>query len=107
SVTVRTAMLYLTQLDKESEITAAIKSLVQMGVKFYYKNNEYPKPQIQLSDFYLLQNDEKTKKLSLLIHNSGNTWLDGTIYYELLNLDTREIIKIGKTDFFSLPADKQ
>lgn len=107
SITVRTAMLYLTQLDKKNLVPNAIKALVEMGVKIYYKNNEYPNPQIRLSNFNLVKNDSKTKRLKLCLQNTGNIWLDGTIYYELLNLDTREMIRLGKTEFFSLPSDKQ
>jgi P pilus assembly chaperone PapD len=105
SIPVRTAMLYLTQLDKEGETSSTLKTLIQMGVKIYYRNNEYPKPQILLTNFDLVKSDQKTKKLRLFIHNVGNTWLDGTIQYKLLNLDTREMIRLGKTEFFSLPSD--
>lgn len=104
NMTVRTAMLYLTQLDKENIVPAAIKTLVQMGVKIYYKNSEYPLPQVQLSNFNIIKKEQKSQ-LHLSLNNTGNTWLDGHINYQLLNLDTGEIIKIGKTEFFSLPAD--
>jgi len=104
SITVRTAMLYLTQLEQEDMIPSAIKTLIQMGIKLYYKNNEYPLPQIQLSNFNIVKNAQKSQ-LQLSLYNTGNTWLDGIVHYNLLNLDTREMIKIGKTIFFSLPAD--
>jgi hypothetical protein len=107
SITVRTAMLYLTQLDKENIVPTAIKALVQIGVKIYYKNNNPSKSEIQLSDFNFEQNRKEGNRLKLLIHNTGNIWLDGTIHFNLLDLNTREMIRLGKSEFFSLPADKQ
>lgn len=109
SIPVRTAMLYLAQINKVNTniASSAIKMFVQMGIKIYYKNSGYPMPEIQLSNFSLVGRNQENKSLKLSFHNKGNIWLDGNIQYELLNLDTREMIKLGKTEFFSLPADKQ
>src|SRR5690606_31820711 len=101
SIPVRTAMLYLAQINKVNINTAssAINMFVQMGIKIYYKNSEYPMPEIQLSNFNLVGRNQENKSLKLSFHNKGNIWLDGIIQYELLNLDTREMIKLGKTEF--------
>lgn len=108
NIPVRTAMLYLTQLSRDQEQNQAfIQTLVQMGIKVYYKNNEYPQPKIDLSNFSLNQSTHGTKDLKLSISNKGNIWLDGKIHYELFNLETREMIKLHEVEFFSLPYDKQ
>lgn len=108
NIPVRTAMLYLTQLSRDKEQNQAfIQTLVQMGIKVYYKNEEYPEPKIDLGNFSLDQADHGTKDLKLSIHNRGNIWLDGKIHYELFNLETREMIKLDGIEFYSLPDDRQ
>lgn len=108
NIPVRTSMLYLTQLNRnEEQNQAAIQALVQMGVKVYYKNDEYPEPKIELGNFSLDQSTHEAKNLKLSIHNRGNIWLDGKIHYELFNLETREMIKLDGIEFYSLPDDKQ
>lgn len=109
-VTVHTAMLYLTQIEKPhiNTTSLAINMVVQVGVKIYYKNKEHTNSELQLSNFKLVKKDpQNNQSLMLSIHNSGNIWLEGVIKYELLNLDTREMIRLGNTEFFTLPADKQ
>ncbi|TCK85129.1 hypothetical protein [Albibacterium bauzanense] len=107
-IPVRTAMLYLTQLSRDKEQSQAfIQTLVQMGIKIYYKNKEYPQPKIDLGNFSLNQSTYGTKDLKLSVANRGNIWQDGKIQYELLNLETREMVKLDEVAFFSLPDDKQ
>lgn len=108
TIPVRTSMLYITQLSgNKGQSQAAIQALVQMGIKIYFKNNEYPEPNIELDNFSLEQTTNEIKSLRLSIYNKGNIWLDGKIHCKLLNLDTREMVKLEGTEFFSLPTDKQ
>ena len=109
-VPVRTAMLYITQLnpgDAKAENGAAIKVTVRMGIKLYQTGNANAKPDIEITNFMPLKKDNITSALKLYLQNTGNIWLEGKINYELLNKQTGKKIKLGTEEFYSLPGDNR
>ena len=109
-IPVRTAMLYITQLnpgDAKAENGAAIKVTVRMGIKIYHTNNTNTVKDIEITDFAALKNDNRISALRLNLENTGSIWLEGKINYELLNKQTGKKIKLDTEDFYSLPGDKR
>jgi len=119
SIPVRTAMLYLTQLnpgDLKAQNGASLKVSVRMGIKVYHSfstNNERDVEVINFTDKKEIQKDSKTGKsteLSLLeinMENTGKIWLEGKVSWELLNQGTGEKTKLQDLSFLSLPGDKR
>lgn len=119
SIPVRTAMIYLTQLnpgDMKAQNGASLKVSVRMGIKVYHSfssNNERDVEVINFTDKKEIQKDSKTGKsteLSLLeinIENTGKIWLEGKVNWELLNQGTGEKTKLQDLSFLSLPGDKR
>jgi P pilus assembly chaperone PapD len=110
NIPVRTAMLYLTQLnpgDAKAENGAAIKVTVRMGIKIYYTTNAMGKPNVEISNFIIRQDDGKINGMKLYVDNNGDMWLNGNIHYDLLNKETGKKYKIPAIEFYSLPGDKR
>ncbi len=110
SVPVRTAMMYLTQLnpgDAKSENGAAIKVTVRMGIKIYYTSLATSKPNMEISNFITRQEDGKINGMKLYVDNNGDMWLNGNIHYDLLNKETGKKYQIAPIEFYSLPGDKR
>jgi P pilus assembly chaperone PapD len=108
AVPIRTAMLYLTQLnpgDATSGSGAAIKVTVRMGIKLYATNNAGGVPDMDITDFVTEEQDGKTTGLKLYVNNTGNIWLDGKINYEVMNKETGKKTKLDFEEFYSLPGD--
>jgi len=110
NVPVRTAMMYLTQLnpgDAKSENGAAIKVTVRMGIKIYYTALATGAPNMEISNFITKQEAGKINGMKLYVDNSGNMWLNGTIHYDLLNKETGKKYQVAPIEFYSLPGDKR
>lgn len=110
NIPVRTAMMYLTQLnpgDAKSENGAAIKVTVRMGIKIYYTTNPVGKPNVEISNFITKQESGKINGMKLYVDNNGDMWLNGTIHYDLLNKETGKKYQVPAIEFYSLPGDKR
>lgn len=113
-IPVRTAMLFLTQLNPGEGRAAdgtSIKVSVRMGIKIYHSFNQAEKRNIEIVNFtdVLPNNDDKNSAgyLELKLSNIGNHWLDGKIKWELLNTQTGEKKRLNDQEFFSLPGDQR
>ncbi len=110
-IPVRTAMLYLTQLnpgDGQTETGAAIKVTVRMGVKVYYTERSQTNTAVEISNFITEQGPGKLPNgLKLYVNNIGDIWLNGTIHYDLLNKNNGKKYQIPEIEFYSLPGDKR
>jgi P pilus assembly chaperone PapD len=107
---VRTAMLYLTQLnpgDGFSEKGAAIKVTVRMGIKIYYTAQTKAKGDVEISNYLAQKKNGKMESLKLYLDNTGSLWVNGTIHYDLLNKETGRKFEIPAIEFYSLPGDKR
>ncbi|WP_118975100.1 fimbrial biogenesis chaperone [Taibaiella koreensis] len=110
SIPVRTAMLYLTQLnpgDGTAQNGAAIKVTVRMGIKIYYTELADAKADMEITNFTTRKNGDKIEALKLYVDNTGTAWLNGTIHYDLLNKETGKKYQIPAQEFYSLPGDKR
>lgn len=111
NVPVRTAMMYLTQLNPGDGGTntqgAAIMVSVRMGIKIYYTHIVSPSPDIEINSFAVEREEGYPVSLKLGFDNIGNGWLDGRIHIELLNQDTGDKYSLEETEFYSMPNDKR
>ena len=109
-VPIHTAMLYLTQLNPSPATTqngAAIKVTVRMAIKVYQTNNPAATPNVEITNFATVEQDKRITDLKLGIDNTGDTWFEGNITYELLNKVTGKKTKLEPEEFYSLPGDKR
>jgi P pilus assembly chaperone PapD len=110
NVPVRTAMLYLTQLnpgDATNENGAAIKVTVRMGVKVYFSSKVNATSDIEITNFTTQEEKNVTKGLRLTFDNTGQMWLNGTIRFDFLNKATGKKHTLTPAEFYSLPGDKR
>ncbi|WP_276349242.1 hypothetical protein [Daejeonella sp. JGW-45] len=114
SIPVNTAMLFLTQLnpgDAKAQDGTSIKVSVRMGVKIYHSFTQAEERDIEVTNFtdILPAKDDKTTGgfLELSLHNTGKTWMEGKVKWELLNTQTGAKTKLDDQDIFSLPGDKR
>ncbi len=108
-IPVHTAMLFLTQLnpgDGRAANGAAIKVSVRMGVKLYHSFSQADERDIEVVDMKDVPDSaNKSGFLELALKNTGKTWLEGKIKWELLNTQTGDKRKLDDQDVFSLPGD--
>jgi len=107
---VRTAMLYLTQLnpgDATNENGAAIKVTVRMGVKVYFTSKVNATPDLEITNFAMLEEKNVKQGLRLSFDNTGQLWLNGTIRFDYLNKGTGKKYSAAPAEFYSLPGDQR
>jgi P pilus assembly chaperone PapD len=114
SIPVNTAMLFLTQLnpgDAKAQDGTSIKVSVRMGVKIYHSFTQAEERDIEVTNFtdILPGKDDKTNGgfLELSLQNTGKSWLEGKVKWEILNTQTGAKTKLEDQDIFSLPGDKR
>ena len=87
NIPVRTAMLYLTQLnpgESKGQNGAAIKVTVRMGVKIYYTSKAGATPDIEITNLTTEQQKDTLKGLRLTFDNTGQLWANGSIKFDFL-----------------------
>lgn len=110
NIPVRTAMLYLTQLNPGDATTsngAAIKVTVRMGIKIYYTANASTRANMEITNFTTVKSGDQISSLKLYADNTGDIWLNGTIHYDILNKETGKKYQVAPLEFYSLPGDKR
>ena len=114
SIPVNTAMLFLTQLnpgDAKAQDGTSIKVSVRMGVKIYHSFTQAEERDIEVTNFTDIlpakDNKENGGFLELSLQNTGKTWLEGKVKWEILNTQTGTKTKLDDQDVFSLPGDKR
>ncbi|WP_374164702.1 hypothetical protein [Arcticibacter sp. MXS-1] len=114
TVPVHTALLYVTQLNHGTATTntgAAIRVTVRMGVKLYHSFRMTDEKDVEIKDF--ADREERTpahlckRYLDLQFNNTGKSWIEGTIKWELFNEQSGQKTKLDPTDFYSLPGDSR
>lgn len=110
NIPVKTAMLYLTQLnpgDGKNENGAAIKVTVRMGIKVYYTSKVGAAPDVEITNLVTNQAKDTVNGLRLSFDNTGQLWANGTIKFEYLNKATGKKYTSTPAEFYSLPGDKR
>lgn len=106
-IPVHTALLYITQMNPTDDVTNAganIKVNVRSAVKVYHRTLASKNKKIDIQN--LIYNKE-TKNIDLLFENQGNTWIDGSIFVDLLQSQTGKQIRLTPTVFYTLPGNKR
>ena len=111
-IPVHTAMLFLTQLnpgDSKSQNGSPIKVSVRMGVKLYHAFTPNQERKMEVLNFIDKpdQNGKGPGFLELELQNSGKSWLESKIKWELLNTQTGEKQKLLDQESYSLPGDQR
>jgi hypothetical protein len=112
NIPVHTAMLFLTQLnpgDSRAANGTTIKVSVRMGVKLYHSFSQQEDRNIDVINFrdIVAAKEASPGFLELQLSNTGKTWLEGKVKWELLNTQTGEKKKLDDQDIFSLPGDSR
>lgn len=114
SIPVHTAMLFLTQLnpgDAKAKDGSSIKVSVRLGVKIYHSFSQVEERDMEVINFTAILPAKEDKStggfLELNLENTGKTWLEGKVKWELLNTQTGIKTKLDDQDIFSLPGDKR
>jgi hypothetical protein len=109
-IPVHTAMLFLTQLNP-GEVTTkngtSIKVTVRMGIKLYHAFSKDDERNLAVINFKDILPSNNSGFLELELNNTGKTWLDTKIKWELINTQTGAKLKLEDQDFYSLPGDKR
>lgn len=106
SIPVRTAMLYVTQLNPREGVDkngANIRIAIRSGIKIYQTLPKDHLPDIELTNLEYM--GKENNRLTLSYENIGNLWLEGKIAVELLNQDTGKKTKLEVIPFYSMPND--
>lgn len=109
-VPVHTAMLFLTQLNPGEMTTkngTSIKVTVRMGIKLYHAFSNGEEKNLEVLNFRDILPSNDSGFLELELANTGKTWLDTKIKWELLNTQTGAKVKLDDQDVYSLPGDKR
>lgn len=108
SVPVRTAMLYVTQLNPRDDVDedgATIRISVRSGIKLYQRAPGVVPAAIDITNFRLDESQTGRPKLILHYANVGKIWADGVISVDLLNQETGQTIRIPDLRYYSMPGD--
>lgn len=109
SVPVHTAMLYVTQLNPRDGVDqdgANIRIAVRTGIKLYQRKLGNNTPNIEITNFKIIDIEED-KAASLFFENTGATWADGRISFELFNQATGETTALTNANLYTMPGDKR
>ncbi|RAV30127.1 fimbrial biogenesis chaperone [Sinomicrobium soli] len=104
SIPVRTAMLYVTQMnpvDDVDEKGGKIKVSVRSGVKLYYRKNVPGERKLEICD---MQYDKENRNIHLFFENKGNIWTDGIAYTDLVNTGNGKKETLPHVVFYTLPG---
>ena len=110
-IPVHNAMVFLTQLnpgDAKTPDGTSIKVSVRMGVKLYHAFSQVEERDIDIVNMKDVPgNSADSGYLEMVFKNTGKSWIEGKIKWELLNTQTGEKKKLEEQDFFSLPGDQR
>lgn len=108
-IPVHTAMLFLTQLnpgDARAADGTSLKVTVRMGVKLYHSFTPTEVRDIEILDLKDVKDSSNTAgMLEMTLKNTGKSWLEGKIKWELLNTQNGDKRKLEDQDIYSLPGD--
>lgn len=116
AIPVRTAMVFLTQLNPSSSSPVAggagVKVALQVGTKIYHSFSEKNDPWVEITNFTDLPGDTakatvRQHQLELTVENKGTGWVEGKIDTELFSKASGKKIKLEIIPFYSLPGDKR
>jgi hypothetical protein len=110
SVSVRTAMILITQLnpaDVKTTHGAAIQVSIRSGTKVYHSFFPEDTRDIEIMDFKksIPASEDIRTTLQLTISVTGKLWVEGNILTELLNMGSGEKTKLPDTQFYALPGN--
>lgn len=102
---VRTAMLYITQMNPVDGVDArgaSIRINVRQGIKIYRKGLQPEQKQLEIVQMSL---DREKKMIGLDFHNNGNIWVNGLLKTTLFNRTIGEEVSLGEIEFYTMPGD--
>jgi hypothetical protein len=106
---VHNAMVFLTQLNPGTAKTAdgtSIAVSVRMGVKLYHSFTTAEERDIDIIAMKdVAATGDQPAYLEMTWKNTGRSWLEGKVKWELLNMQTGQKQKLEEQDIFSLPGD--
>jgi hypothetical protein len=110
SVLVRTAMIFVTQLnpaDVKTTCGAAIQVSIRSGTKVYHSFFPDDSGDIEIMDFKksIPASEDIKTTLQLTISISGKLWVEGEIAIEMLNMESGQKTKLSDVRFHALPGD--
>lgn len=110
SIPVRTAMIFLTQLnpaDVKTTHGAAIQVSIRSGTKVYHSFFPEDSRDIEIMNFKksIPASEDIRTTLQLTISVTGKLWVEGHIITELLNMESGKTTKLADTWFYALPDD--
>lgn len=110
-IPVHNAMIFFTQLnpgDARAGDGTAIKVTVRMGVKIYHSFVQAEERDIDVINLRDVRDTGRNQGfLELALKNTGKSWLEGKVKWELLNTQTGEKRKLEDQEFYSLPGDNR
>lgn len=103
---VHTALLFITQTNPVDsfEQGALVKVSLRSGVKIYHRYNTPANPSIEFNDYRF---EKKARHLDLSLQNTGNTWTDGTVITELVNVNDGTKYELADQIIYTLPGDRR
>ena len=112
SVPVRTAMIFLTQLNTQSVQSAngaSIQVNIRSGIKVYHSFSSNEIKDIDVINFRRVKSAETDSQttLELTLLMKGEMWLDGDIKTRIMNMQTGEMNEIPEIRYYALPGDKR
>ncbi|HMR18709.1 MAG TPA: hypothetical protein PKA53_05380 [Sphingobacterium sp.] len=110
SVPVRTAMLFVTQLNPRAGAErdgANIRLAVRTGIKIYHRFIGKDQEDIEITNLRYLALDSMGQFLELSYGVTGNIWLQGQIRAEFLNQADGKKTIVDNLAFYCMPGDKR
>jgi hypothetical protein len=112
SVTVRTAMIFLTQLNTQSVQSAngaSIQVNIRSGIKVYHSLSNNETIDVDVINFRRVKSEEADSltNLELTLVMKGEMWLEGDITTMIMNMQTGEMNNIPEIRYYALPGDKR
>lgn len=107
SVTVHTAMLYITQMNPVNDVDekgANIKVSVRSGIKLFHRK---PIPRDRKININNLSWRKSNNEIQLEFKNEGNVWIEGTVKSYLFDKSTGKEITLDNISFYTMPEDNR
>ena len=113
-IPVRTAMVFLTQLNATPTAAAngaSVRVALQVGTKIYHSFSEHNDPSVVVTNFTDMAPDSngsaRQQQLELTLENNGQGWVEGSIETELFNQATGKKTRLEEIPLYSLPGDRR
>lgn len=107
TIAAHTALLFVTQMNPVNDVDykgTNIKVSVRSGIKIFHKTVNAKNKKVEIRN---LQFDKEQKNIILSFDNTGAIWCDGTIYTDLVNMETGKKTAAQQIVFYTMPGNKR